>query len=375
MSALKVAVVIGTRPEAVKMVPVVLALHKDERFSVRLIVTAQHRLLLDQVLGHFGITPDVDLDVMRPDQSLADLAVRALAGLDQALAEEEPQALLVHGDTSTTLIGALAAFYRQIPVGHVEAGLRTGDLANPFPEEANRRLVAQITTAHFAPTVQAEANLLAEGVPKERIYVTGNTAIDTLLTIARRRSGPPARPLVVVECHRRENFGGPLASVFQALAEVAGRHPELQVVVSVHPNPNVQRPVTRALGHLANATLIDPPPYPEWIALLESASLLVTDSGGAQEEAPALGVPVVLTRHRTERPEAVAAGTVWRVDPERVAVAEAVERLLTDPERYRQMASAVNPYGDGQAAGRVVEGLAHSLGLAERAPEPFSAAR
>lgn len=374
MRALPVAVVIGTRPEAVKMVPVVLALKKDERFSVRLIVTAQHRLLLDQVLSHFDISPDVDLDVMRSDQSLADLAVRALAGLDQALAKEQPEALLVHGDTSTTLIGALAAFYRQIPVGHVEAGLRTGDLSNPFPEEANRRLVAQIASAHFAPTAQARANLLAEGVADQRIYVTGNTAIDTLLTIARRRSGPPAVPLVVVECHRRENFGGPMASVFRGLAEVAGRHRDLRMVVSVHPNPNVQLPLAEALGQLANVVLIEPPNYPQWIALLESASLLVTDSGGAQEEAPALGVPVVLTRRRTERPEAVAAGTVWRVDPEQQAVTEAVERLISDPERYRQMASAVNPYGDGQAATRVVAGLAHALGLAERAPAPFSVA-
>ncbi|MHB1981209.1 MAG: non-hydrolyzing UDP-N-acetylglucosamine 2-epimerase [Sulfobacillus sp.] len=374
MKALKVAVVIGTRPEAVKMVPVVLALQADHRFAVRLIATGQHRTLLDQVLDHFHLRPDVDLDVMQPDQTLAELAVRALAGLDQALATECPDALLVHGDTSTTLVGALAAFYRQIPVGHVEAGLRTGDLTNPFPEEANRRLVAQLAQAHFAPTAQARANLLKEGVADQRIYVTGNTAIDTLLTIARRRQGAPDRPLVVVECHRRENFGEPLAAVFAGLAEVLSGRPGLRMVISVHPNPNVQAPLAAAFSGLSGVQMIEPPGYPQWISLLESATLLVTDSGGAQEEAPALGVPVVLVRRRTERPEAVAAGTVWRVDPSRDEVRQAVQVLLTDPVRYQQMASAINPYGDGRAAGRVVAGLAHTMGLTDALPAPYTPA-
>lgn len=364
--------VIGTRPEAVKMVPVVLALKADARFSVRLIATGQHRELLDQVLDHFHLSPDVDLDVMRPDQSLAELAVRALSALDRALAAERPDVLLVHGDTSTTLIGALAAFYRQIPVGHVEAGLRTGDLTNPFPEEANRRLVAQLAQAHFAPTAQARANLVAEGVADQHIYVTGNTAIDTLLTMARRRQGAPAQALVLVECHRRENFGGPLAAVFQGLAEVLSSRPGLRMVISVHPNPHVQAPLAAAFAGLSGVEMIEPPPYPEWISWLESATLLVTDSGGAQEEAPALGVPVVLVRRRTERPEAVAAGTVWRVDPGQVEVRQAVQTLLSDHRRYQQMASAINPYGDGQAASRVVAGLAHTMGLTGKPPAPYS---
>ncbi len=372
MKALKVAVVIGTRPEAVKMVPVVLALKADQRFTPRLIVTGQHRELLDQVLDHFQLSPDVDLDVMQPDQSLADLAVRALSGLDAALAAERPDALLVHGDTSTTLVGALAAFYRRIPVGHVEAGLRTGDLANPFPEEANRRLVAQLAQAHFAPTSQARANLLAEGVAAGRIYVTGNTAIDTLLTLSRRREGAPAKELVLVECHRRENFGEPLAAIFGGLAEVLSARPGLRMVISAHPNPNVQSALSSAFSGLAGVEVIEPPSYPEWIDRLVSATLLVTDSGGAQEEAPALGVPVVLVRRRTERPEAVAAGTVWRIDPTLAEVRRTVETLLTDGRRYREMASAINPYGDGAAAGRVVHGLAHSMGLTKAAPDPYS---
>lgn len=366
-----VAVIVGTRPEAVKMAPVLLAMKKDPRFQPRLIATAQHRELLDQVFSHFGLTPDEDLNIMEEGQSLTQIAVRALGGLEPVLKRVRPDFVLVHGDTSTTLMGALAAFYQKIPSGHVEAGLRSFDLMNPFPEEANRKLVSQLVQAHFAPTTWSRENLLREGIAKETIYVTGNTAIDALLLTAKRRAQKPKDEMILVECHRRENLGRPHEESFAALRDVLDERKEATLVFSVHPNPEVKKAAEAALGSHPRARLIAPPSYPEWVALMEKATLLVTDSGGAQEEAPALGVPVLLLRRTTERPEAVQAGTVWRVDPERDLVKQAVTVLLQDERTYEAMASAVNPYGDGHASLRILEGLAHTLGISGEDPSPF----
>lgn len=367
----EIAVVIGTRPEAVKMAPVVMALEGDPRFRVHLIATAQHRSLLDQVLDHFGLEAEVDLDIMTEEQSLTDVASRALTGLEPVFSRMHPDLVLVHGDTSTTFMGALAAFYQRIPSAHVEAGLRSGDMMNPFPEEANRKLVAQLASIHFAPTGVSRENLLREGIEARRIFVTGNTAIDALyLTAARRRSRPEG-DLILVECHRRENLGEPHRQSFLGLRDVLEERAEAEVVFSVHPNPSVQRVASEVFDGSPRARLIDPPPYPEWVRLMARATVLVTDSGGAQEEAPALGVPVILIRRTTERPEAIAAGTVLRVDPGREGVRQAVRRVMSDEALYKRMAGARNPYGDGHAAERIVGALAYVLGMGASRPGAF----
>jgi UDP-N-acetylglucosamine 2-epimerase (non-hydrolysing) len=367
-----ISVIFGTRPEAIKMAPVVKALRRAPGIRCRVCVTAQHRQMLDQVLDAFDIVPDSDLNLMRPGQTLAGMTSSMVEALDEYLAEERPELVLVQGDTTTTLCAALAAFYRRIPVGHVEAGLRTGNLDAPWPEEANRVLVSRLAALHFAPTQANKENLLREGVLPERIFITGNTGIDALfLALEKIRHFPQDIPdlptnwrdewagkaLILITGHRRENFGEGFEKICHGIAELARRFPETQFVYPVHLNPNVREPVDRMLRRKGNENihLIEPLPYLAFVTLMGRSTLVLTDSGGIQEEMPSLGKPVLVMRDATERPEAVDAGTVRMVgtDPERI-VAETV-RLLTDREAYEKMARAHNPYGDGRAAGRIME--------------------
>jgi len=371
----RVLSVFGTRPEAIKMAPVVRALEGDPGFQSRVCVTAQHRGMLDQVLEAFGIAPDHDLGIMRAEQDLYDITSRVLLGLREVLRAERPDLVLVHGDTTTTLAATLAAFYAHIPVGHVEAGLRTGTFEAPWPEEANRVLADRLCTWHFAPTPRARDALLAEGLEPSRIVVTGNTVIDALLWMRDQVSGEeperwrrdfgtalsaiaePSAPLVLVTGHRRESFGEGFDRICRALATLAESHAELHIVYPVHLNPNVQRPVRAALSGLPKVHLLAPLDYAPFVRLMDRCTLILTDSGGIQEEAPSLGKPVLVMRERTERPEGVEAGTVRLVgtDPDRI-VAE-TERLLGDPGAYARMQHAHNPYGDGHAAERIVSAL------------------
>jgi len=361
-----ISLIFGTRPEAIKLAPVARALREAPDLAPHACVTAQHRSMLDQVLADFSLAPDVDLDLMHPDQSLAAFAARALAGLDAYLRDHRPDLVLVQGDTTTVFCAAQAAFYLGIPVGHVEAGLRTGDLRAPFPEEANRVLTSRLADLHFAPTATARDNLLREGLPPERVHVTGNTVIDALhMAVDRVRRAPPDvpglapedlegdRPLVLVTGHRRENFGAGFESVCRALSRLADGFPDHFFVYPVHLNPRVQEPVRRLLGTHDNFRLIDPVPYLPFVRLLDRCRLVVTDSGGVQEEAPGLGRPVLVTRDKTERPEAVEAGTVRLVGTDEETVFAEAARLLTDEDARADMARAVSPYGDGAAAGRI----------------------
>ena len=363
--------VFGTRPEAIKLCPLIRELRSREEFAVRICVTAQHRAMLDQVLDAFEITPDYDLNVMRPHQTLSSLTSRILEALEGVLAEVAPSMVIVQGDTTTTLAAALAAFYHRIPSAHVEAGLRTGDPGHPFPEEMNRVLTGRLAQLHFAPTSRAAANLVAEGVPQSRIHVTGNTGIDAVLYVrdaleagtlpaAEWSCLDPTRRLIVVTGHRRENFGGAFAREMRALGRLAAR-PDVQLVYPVHRNPNVLGPAQELLGACANIHLIEPLAYVPFVDLLRRAYFIITDSGGIQEEAPSLGKPVLVMREKTERPEAVEAGTVKLVgtDEERI-VAEAT-RLLDDPAEYARMTRVHNPYGDGQASRRIGEILGERL--------------
>ena len=379
--------VLGTRPEAIKMAPVVRALEAAEGFDSRLCVTAQHRGMLDQVLELFELAPDHDLDLMRDRQTLPSLTARALTGLSRVLDAERPDVVLVQGDTTTTFVGALAAFYAGIPTGHVEAGLRTGDLASPFPEEANRLLTDRLASYFFAPTERCRQALAGEGVPAERLWLTGNTVVDALLWVRDRVAQTPLEtdrealgsaysclagetPLVLVTGHRRESFGDGFKRICRALRTLAERHPEVEIVYPVHLNPEVQEPVRRTLSDLANVHLLPPLTYPPFVRLMDRSSFILTDSGGVQEEAPALGKPVLVMRGVTERPEGVEAGTARLVgtDPDRI-VAEA-ERLLTDRQAYLEMSRAHNPFGDGRAAERIVDALASALGTRLPSGEP-----
>ena len=366
---IKVLAIFGTRPEAIKMAPVILELGASDRIDIRICVTAQHRAMLDQALSLFDLVPDHDLDLMQHDQTLEALTSRALNGVGAVLDIEKPDVVLVHGDTSTTLAASLAAFYRRVSVGHVEAGLRSGSLAAPWPEEMNRRVVTLTTRYHFAPTDSARRNLLAEGVPDEQIHVTGNTVIDALLhTVARVRSVGTenllqrfdflheGRPLVLVTGHRRENFGAGFDNICEALIEIA-EHYDAHVVYPIHPNPNVKGPVELRLGRNPRISLIDPLEYSHFIALMDRAHIVITDSGGVQEEAPSLGKPVLVMRDITERPEAVQAGTAILVGTDRKAIVREAGRLFADKEHYARMAGAINPYGDGMAAGRICRAL------------------
>lgn len=363
---MRVLCIFGTRPEAIKMAPVVNQLRKHAAQVAPLIcVTAQHRQMLDQALDLFGLRPDYDLDVMRPAQSPAALTAAVLTRLDEVIADARPDWVLVQGDTTTTMAASLAAFYRRVRVGHVEAGLRSGDNLQPFPEEVNRRITSVVADVHFAPTEAARANLLAEGVSDERVLVTGNTVIDALLEIAAQPMPcdsllariPRDRRLILVTAHRRENFGVPLTNICAALKELAERASDAHLVYPVHLNPHVRGPVYDALAGIENITLLEPLDYLSLVHLLKAAHLVITDSGGLQEEAPGLGKPVLVLREVTERPEGVTAGTVKLVGTDRQRIVEEALRLLNDDAEYERMARAVNPYGDGRASERIVEWL------------------
>ena len=348
------------------MAPVILALRREPWARVRVLATAQHRHMLDQVLGLFAIEPDVDLDLMRPDQALADLTARMITALDAALGEEGPDVVLAQGDTATVLATGLAAFYRRVPFGHVEAGLRTGDLANPFPEEMNRTVASRLARFHFAPTAAARANLLREGIPDAAIHVTGNTVIDALLQVAEHDAAigadlDPGKRLVLVTAHRRESFGAPLREAFSALRALADRNQDVQVLYPVHLNPNVSGPAREILGGHPRIVLCAPLEYAPFVSAMKRAYLIVTDSGGVQEEAPALARPVLVLRDETERPEAVAEGVVKLVGTKAETILAEAQRLLDDPGAYAAMARGVSPYGDGHAAERIVRVLRESL--------------
>ncbi|HAF70130.1 TPA: UDP-N-acetylglucosamine 2-epimerase (non-hydrolyzing) [Candidatus Acetothermia bacterium] len=370
---MRVLVVFGTRPEAIKMAPVVreLARHPDS-VALTVCVTAQHRELLDQVLGLFGIRPDIDLDLMRPGQTLPALTARVLTGMIRVFEGNRPDWVLVQGDTTTVFATALAAFYLKIPVGHVEAGLRTSDRYFPFPEEINRRLVGALATYHFAPTERARLALLSEGVDPGSIFVTGNTVVDALQWILKRppspeaqgllRRLPPGKKLILVTAHRRESFGAPFVEICHGLRAVVERNPEVLVAYPVHPNPNVRGPVKRFLSGHERIVLLDPLPYEPFVRLMQASFLVLTDSGGLQEEAPVLGKPVLVLRTKTERPEAVEAGVARLIGTSRERIVSEVERLLCDEDAYRGMAKAGSLFGDGHAAERIVRVLLGSPG-------------
>lgn len=383
-----VLVVFGTRPEAIKMAPLVLELRKHpEMFRTLVCVTGQHRSMLDQVLGVFDIVPDFDLDIMRQGQDLYDITSRVLLGMRDVLDEVKPQCVLVHGDTTTSTAAALAAFYRQIPVGHVEAGLRTHDILSPWPEEMNRQITGRIARIHFAPTDTGRHNLRAEGIDPSSIVVTGNTVIDALRLVVdkmasdgaltahldehlRREGYDPARVeagrrMVLITGHRRENFGEGFMSICRSIGRLAAMYPDVDFVYPMHLNPNVRRPIAEVFGNAgggsANLFFIEPQEYLSFVRLMSLAHVVLTDSGGIQEEAPGLGKPVLVMRDTTERPEAVAAGTVKLVGTDENRIVDEMSRLLDDGRAYAEMANAVNPYGDGRACPRIIEGLYNFL--------------
>lgn len=380
MSSIRVVSVFGTRPEAIKMAPVLQEMSRNQVFESLLCVTAQHRSMLDQVLSLFQLEPDWDLDLMLPGQDLANLTARVLSGVHGVLAKARPDLVLVHGDTTTTLAAALAAFYLHIPVGHVEAGLRTGNLEAPFPEEANRLLTDRLCRFHFAPTERARQMLLQEGLSGSSIHVTGNTVIDALLWVRDRLGEHPVhawrehfesafslfqepdRPLLAVTGHRRESFGQGFLHICAALREIAEQRPDLHIVYPVHLNPNVQGPVFELLAGLPNVHLLRPLDYLPFVHLMNRATLILTDSGGIQEEAPSLGKPVLVMREVTERPEGIDAGTVRLVGTSKERIVVGVLGLLQDPESFESMRRAHNPYGDGRAALRITRAIVSGLG-------------
>ncbi|MGO4383533.1 non-hydrolyzing UDP-N-acetylglucosamine 2-epimerase [Specibacter sp. RAF43] len=366
----------GTRPEAIKMAPIVAALSASSDFDCIVTVTGQHREMLDQVNELFGIVPDHDLDILQPGQSLADILTRTINGLDKLFAAAKPDAVVVQGDTTTSTAGAIAAFYRGIPVIHAEAGLRSHNLFSPFPEEANRKITTQVASLHLAPTSTSKANLLAEGVNPRDIVVTGNTVIDALLTTVGKEvpfTDPQleelagsGRRILLVTTHRRENQGNAMRGVGRALARIADAEPELMIVMPVHKNPVVREAVLPAIEGKANVLVTEPLAYGEFTRLIARAHIVLTDSGGVQEEAPSLGKPVLVMRENTERPEALAAGTVKLIGTDEERIVTEVDSLLNDPVAYDAMALAVNPYGDGKAAARTVAAIAQLLGVGTR---------
>lgn len=358
----KIVCIVGTRPEAIKMAPVILALKKEPWINVRVLATAQHRQMLDQVNQFFNITPDLDLNLMKPNQSLTMLTARLLIDLDDILLEEKPDAVLIQGDTSTAMSSALACFYHKIPIGHIEAGLRTWDIQNPFPEEANRLIVSSLSFWHFAPTERAKQNLLKEGIFDEKIFVTGNTVIDALLITANtdieiNLALDKTKRLILITCHRRENFGEPFINVCSALKILAQNNPDVQFLYPVHPNPNVKDIAYKMLKELSNIILCEPLEYPQFVAAMKKSYLIITDSGGVQEEAPALGKPVLVLREETERPEAVDLGVVKLVGCDIKTIISEVQLLLDDKQAYENIAKGVSPYGDGKASERIVKTL------------------
>lgn len=369
----KILTVFGTRPEAIKMAPLVHGLSRDDRFNSRCCVTAQHREMLDQVLELFEIKPDYDLNLMKAGQTLNDITARIVQELKPVLEDFKPDVVLVHGDTATTFAASLAAYYEQIEVGHIEAGLRTGDIYSPWPEEANRRLTGVLTQYHFAPTETSKNNLLRENFGPENIYITGNTVIDALLMVREKietnkelksqleRQFPfldENKKLILVTGHRRESFGGGFERICEALAQTAKSNPDVQILYPMHLNPNVREPVNRILGDIENILLIEPQQYLPFIYLMDRANIILTDSGGIQEEAPSLGKPVLVMRDTTERPEAVEAGTVKLVGTNTDKIITALEALLKDEATYKEMSYAHNPYGDGKACQRILDTLA-----------------
>ncbi|PXF63044.1 non-hydrolyzing UDP-N-acetylglucosamine 2-epimerase [Kangiella spongicola] len=371
---MKVLSVFGTRPEAIKMAPLVHALNNDSRFESKVCVTAQHREMLDQVIELFKLTVDYDLNLMQAGQTLPQLTSRILLELTPVLEEFKPNVVLVHGDTATTFAASLTAYYQQIAVGHVEAGLRTGNIYSPWPEEANRKLTGQLTKYHFAPTDNSKENLAKENFPQEHIYITGNTVIDALLMVKEQIEGDAtlrqdlamqfpmldeSKKLILVTGHRRESFGGGFERICEALAQTAKAHPSAQILYPVHLNPNVQEPVKRILKDVNNVFLIEPQQYLPFVYLMNRSHIILTDSGGIQEEAPSLGKPVLVMRDTTERPEAVAAGTVKLVGTNVEKITSSLNELLTDEDAYAAMSRAHNPYGDGNASKRICDALAN----------------
>lgn len=386
--AAKVVAIFGTRPEAIKMAPLVNLLQSFSQLETKVVVTAQHREMLDQVLELFNIEPDYDLNIMHREQSLFDITTRALTGLGEVLALEKPDLVLVHGDTTTTFAGALAAFYHHLKVGHVEAGLRTRNKYSPFPEEMNRRLTGAVADLHFAPTHTAKASLLAEAVPATSIFVTGNTVIDALLNTVDRGydfsgGGEGLAELVqaaqrgqtrllLATVHRRESWGRPMRQIFLAFADLARAYSDIDIIFPVHKNPRVRSLAQQILGGLPRVHLTEPLEYAPFANLMAHSYLVLTDSGGLQEEAPALGKPVLVLRETTERPEAIEAGTVKLVGTSRARIVSEATRLLENPRAYAQMANAINPYGDGQACRRIGQIILHYFGLAPELPEEFT---
>lgn len=379
---IKVMTVFGTRPEAIKMAPVVLELQKHaDQIQTIVAVTAQHRQMLDQVLDLFQITPDYDLDIMSQGQTLYDITTKSLMGLKDVLAKEKPDLVLVHGDTTTTFAGALASYYQQVPVGHVEAGLRTGDIYSPFPEEMNRKLTGAIAAIHFAPTATAKANLLKENVNPSHIYVTGNTVIDALMTTVAgdydfgddlKNVDFQNHRVILLTTHRRENLGEPMRHIYKALRRIIEEIPDTEIVFPVHRNPLVRKVVEEELAGVDRIHLIDPMEYEPFANLMSLSSLVLTDSGGIQEEAPSLGKPVLVLRNTTERPEAVEAGTVRLIGTDKDVVYAETKRLLTNQAAYDAMSNAVNPYGDGKASQRIVQAILHVFAGEEAVPADFS---
>lgn len=378
MKKVKVMTVFGTRPEAIKMAPLV---HELKKYSGQIesvvCVTAQHRQMLDQVLGIFDITPDIDLNIMKDRQTLVDVTTRALQSLDAAIKEVKPDIVLVHGDTTTTFVASLAAFYNQVAIGHVEAGLRTWDKYSPFPEEMNRQLTGVMADLHFAPTNGSADNLRREAKPEENIYITGNTAIDALKTTVREDYTHPVldragdHKLVLMTAHRRENLGEPMRRIFRAVRRLVDEHPEIAVVYPVHLNPAVQEVAQEILGDHERISLIEPLDALDFHNFARRAHLILTDSGGVQEEAPSLGVPVLVLRDTTERPEGIEAGTLKLAGTDEEQVYTMAKELLTNQAAYDAMAHAANPYGDGEASRRIVEAILYHFGLRSERPEPF----
>ena len=383
MKKIKLMTVFGTRPEAIKMCPLVLEMQKYPDFIEPIVaVTAQHREMLDQVLQLFAIKPDYDLNIMTAGQTLYDVTGRALAGLKDVLAEAQPDMVLVHGDTTTTFVGALASYYAQIPVGHVEAGLRTGNKFSPYPEEMNRKLTGAIADIHFAPTSTSKNNLLKENIDPAAIVVTGNTVIDALQTTVKadyrftdsglQKALAGGKRLILVTTHRRENLGEPMRHVYQALRKVLENHPDVEAIFPVHKNPKVREIVDEELGKLAQVHLIEPLDYEPFANLMAKVDIVLTDSGGIQEEAPALGKPVLVLRDTTERPEAVDAGTVKLVGTAYDDVLRETSLLLDDSKYYQSMAEAANPYGDGRACERIIRKILHENGYDIKILSEFS---
>ncbi|WP_076850149.1 non-hydrolyzing UDP-N-acetylglucosamine 2-epimerase [Rubeoparvulum massiliense] len=376
---IKVLSIFGTRPDTIKMAPLIAHLAQyPEEIESRVCVTAQQREMLDQMLDSFQIKPDVDCDIMQPRQSLAEITVNALNALEKVLIDEQPDLVLVHGDTTTSFVAALAAFYHKVPVGHVEAGLRAHNKYSPFPEEMNRQLTGVIADLHFAPTKEAAANLLQEGKAPAQIYVTGNTVIDALKTTVTKDFDHPILHevgngrLLLLTAHRRENFGQPMRNIFEAVRQLIQQNPDLHVLYPLHLNPNVREVALEMLADVERVHLVEPMDVLTFHNLQARATLILTDSGGLQEEAPSLGVPVLVLRNTTERPEGVEAGTLKLIGTESERIVAEAERLLHDPKAYEAMAQAANPYGDGQASQRIVEAILHYFGRRSQPPEPFT---